>query len=294
LESTIDSLVKLVADLECDVFVHTWAEADMAEATWRAPEHFGQAAIDVVQSRLRPRGIITEVSDEALVRSRIRLQSGGERVGPITGSHFMVYGMTRAFDCLEEYSLSTGALYERVVRFRFDLLCSDLPALVSEAMTASDTVIMPAHNWARRLGGHFDGVMIASVSTYRAMMSDLLLQFDKGFRAMLPNERFVPEVMICELVRRKGFRVVESRSTIQLVRKQEIVEQTFAPHTPSLIRHLRECAIAHDVVESLIPHRHSSYLVRNWECNTAAWQRRLIAGIRRPVKALRDTLLRRT
>lgn len=292
---TADNLAELVKRTGCDVFVHTWTDAEMKEPTWRAPDDYGEVtgASALVNRGIEPRVLAREASNPEVVAELFRAHGADLSVTAVKGCHYMLYGMWKVFDLMEKYSEQHQISYARIVRYRFDLRCEQLDALDTDLSLAAnnlDALLAPSHNWARALGASFDGVIIAARSAYGRFMQTLLSEFDHRHRKMLQGERFIPELLIFESARAVGLNIVPASGEYSIVRAGGRVEQSFRHNIPSPMQRLRESAAAYVVITGMGAGWERSYLYQRWAEHSGAFLRKFVVISYRPFKRFKDQI----
>ncbi len=244
LPRTLPGLRRVVDACGCDVFAHTWSEAQMRAATWRAPDGAAHDAVPVHEQvgALAPRRLIVEHADDALLDAWSRTRRGVPWHGPRRGCHFMLYGMSRALDALDEHERATGQRYDTVIRYRFDLDCPDPAALardLARVRAGEADVLLARHNWASAFGARFDGVVLARAQAYRAFVAALPGSFLEESERIGAGETLMPELLISRLLEGDGRRCGLLQASFGLVRTDGRTEQVFGPALPGMLAALR-------------------------------------------------------
>lgn len=295
---TAENLSELALRTGCDVFVHTWNESEMKEPTWRVPEDYGEVAgvNALIRHGIQPKLIVREDSNPEVVVQLFRLHGVDLDVSAIKGCHYMLYGMSTTFDLLEKYARQHKIHYSTVVRYRFDLYCADLDALVADLNFAQNNpkaLLAPSHNWARALGASFDGVIIAGFPAYAKFIRALPKSFHSHHLQLLQRERFIPELLIFESAREIGLDVVPASGEYSIVRAEGKVEQFFRYSLPSLMQRLKESAAAYAVITEAGAACEVSYLYKRWKRHSSALLRIFVAIAYSPLKRLKNRITSR-
>jgi len=256
-------MLKLGSAYECDYFVHTWSVQEMRFATWRQPDDYAEGLDPSLLSRLGPRVVIIEDAEapELLTRMADYLRPA---TPPWTGAHFMLYGMARVHSEFLSYCESLASKYDVVMRYRFDLMCDDMPQLAQDISRVGNDellALMPFHHWATPLGARFDGVVIASPHVYARFIGAVPTALADGLASVRNGDPVVPELFVVDAVNLSGAELQSTRAKFQLVRSLGYVEQVFGA-APRMLQ--AQLATASIVLRGAHPRR-QSYLYSRWE-----------------------------
>jgi hypothetical protein len=151
----------------------------------------------------------------------------------------MLYGIWRAFRLVVEQCDAQNAQYDVIIRYRFDLLCSDPKKIlidVNDVINESKFIKMPEHNWAKAADLFFDGVLIASFTTYSRILSSLHLEFNSRFLHLHEDENLFPELLIAESITSLRIKIKSTCAEFKLIRKDGLCEQVFTANSSILNR----------------------------------------------------------
>lgn len=230
LKYTINNLAEVIEALKCDVFTHTWSEAEMSSSTWRQPDFYHEESFEgnLIQS-LSPLGFMIEPQSPILLKlfkNSIHQDVSLEEKS-ISGSHFMLYGMNKVFQLMEEYELEKKINYKVIIRYRYDLVCKNIASLKDDVNKASaGTTIMADHNWANILEAKFDGVIIAERSKYEIFLREISNCYNNIYQLSTGLGGILPELIITKIMGSSS-NILNSNSEFNIVRSNNFNEQIF-------------------------------------------------------------------
>jgi hypothetical protein len=231
LNLTQNSILEMIHLLKCDVFIHSWIDQEMTITTWRQPEEYCNKTLkkEDLLVLFDPQKIKIEACDLNIQLLAKDLFKANPHRG-FSGAHYMIYGMWMCYKMFKDHCREKLINYDVVIRYRFDLACFDLDAIIRDVHSigiGDDSVIMPTHNWANSLGVYFDGLIIASEKQYDKIMASLPKGFGDLFLHLSKDDVLFAELMIADVFDAVGTRVRPSKSSFGLIRKNGSVEQRF-------------------------------------------------------------------
>ncbi len=292
--TTIERLVALKKSLSCDVFVHTWAEQDMSTRTWRVPDPNNKYFSDEeLISALEPKSYLIE---SAIPEKVARVFKGSSGANPLSGAHHMIYGMLSCFNLLEKYAEAENKKYDVCIRFRFDVICEEINLLLRDCRNAleNNIIVMPQHNWASALGCHFDGVIIAQPMPYGASLNLLAQEFNAYVENLKIGERFMPELIICHIIRKRVCAIKYSLSSFGIIRSGNIREQHFGPLSNNIVSKMRSNVDAYKSLNSISSNSRHSLTFCTWAENSNIVLRALVRFSYPLYKSLKSHLFKTT
>lgn len=225
----IDNLSQMMS---VDTYIHTWMKRDMDIYTWRQPEFSNVNNLDrnSIINTFKPNGLLIE--DQSCVDLFEFYKRDIDCTKPdFSGAHFMIYGMHKVYELFKFESEKKGLMYDAVIRLRFDLKIENINSFVKDLSKLSENnckVLMLSHNWASALGAYFDGLILATVKDYSSIMSALPHYFELNYQIINDRVRYIPELIISECILRNDIEIEDCSFQLSLVRKNEIIEQTFS------------------------------------------------------------------
>lgn len=242
LEYTANNILEIIQSLNCDVFAHTWDDVEMESPTWREPGIYKERSVNLVNC-FEPKLLLVEKQCVDQINSFFtrHYDSGTIIKSNSTGSKYMLYGMHRVHELMGEYEHATGIRYDIVIRYRYDLYCSDITKLKQDISNIQKrTSIMAAHNWASCLGAEFDGVIISSAEVYYRFINSIREDYDKYYYICCKYGGFIPELIIA--VQMKKFCTIRSSSScFYIVRNDNYREQVFKDNNQTLRSRVGSC-----------------------------------------------------
>jgi hypothetical protein len=267
-KSIISFIRELSNYVTVDIYIHTWINRDMSNSTWREPEFNSTNNLDFefLNKAFSPKCLIIE-DQRNIDFFKFYNIANSDKSYVFSGAHYMIYGMYKAFEIFEKEKSMNQLHYDSIIRIRFDLCiqnCNELVKNLSILKTERSTIIMLAHNWASSLGAFFDGIILARPVDYSKIMSALPIYFEKNYGLINNKIRFIPELIISECIYRLNLKVNSGNFTANIIRKDLIIEQTFASSN-SILSDLRSHSISLNLtIKSFESNFLDNYITRCW------------------------------
>jgi len=263
IEETAANIRALADALKSDVFIHTWEDVNTSEGTWRVQDQYTEVLNQkwtYIEETLMPKAWCIENEHHVsqgfapLLADRTRLRA----------TQFMVHGIKRVFDVLHDYTAQTQQAYDIVVRYRFDIRCEDIAAMVADIQQLRPACLLaPDHNWAGTIGACSDICFAAHNSDYAQFVQRLSLEITGRINAVVSPEKIIPELLITDIMRSTGLPIQAFHTEFSLIRKGGLVEQVF-PFRHGFHMHAQAHYITSDIISQLQDPQAKRYLRQRW------------------------------
>lgn len=230
LKYTSENISQVVETLKCDVFAHTWDQVEMNSSTWREPDLSYKEGFEIILlQKLNPVKILIEQQSPSMLKlfKSQDYQNVFHNDNSMSGSHYMLYGMKKVFELMEQYENENKINYEIIIRYRYDLICTKINSLNNDINNVkSGMVVMADHNWANALGAKFDGVIISQKKNYDFFLKDIFYRYNNIYKISTKIGGLLPELIITKIIGTRT-NVINSCSVFSIIRNNNLIEQVF-------------------------------------------------------------------